>query len=83
MNAPSDKATAPQLPKTAAAPEQARQCLLKAFNSTNAHMRERKVFSQYGEDSILETIFGCIGTTDKYFVEFGVEDGTQCTKRNL
>ncbi|WIA39968.1 hypothetical protein OEZ86_013398 [Tetradesmus obliquus] len=46
-------------------------------------MKERKVFSQYGEDGILETIFGCIGTTDKYFVEFGVEDGSECTTRNL
>lgn len=38
-----DSAPAPQLLKTAAAPEQARQCLLKAFKSSDAHMKERKV----------------------------------------
>ncbi|KAF6252969.1 hypothetical protein COO60DRAFT_478397 [Scenedesmus sp. NREL 46B-D3] len=78
-----DSAPAPQLPKAAAAPEQARECLLRAFKTPNAHLRERKVFSQYGEDGILESIFGCIGTTDRYFVEFGVEDGSECTTRNL
>jgi hypothetical protein len=40
-----DTNPAPKLPSTAAAPEQARQCLLKMFKTTEAHMRERKVCS--------------------------------------
>jgi hypothetical protein len=39
---------------------------------------ERQVFSQYGEDGILEEIFKRIGTTNKYFIEFGVENGLEC-----
>ena len=39
--------------------------------------------SQVGEDGIIAAAFACIGTTDKYFVEFGVEDGRQCTTRLL
>lgn len=91
-------------------------CLRERF-ATN---RERRVFSQYGEDGIIEVvskarsvavgaravgdgfgcmrldpgdpppcsarsqaIFSCIGTTNKQYVEFGVEDGKQCTTRNL
>ena len=36
-----------------------------------------------GEDGIIASAFACIGTTNKYFVEFGVEDGKQCTTRLL
>lgn len=39
---------------------------------------ERKVFSQQGEDGILEEIFRRIGETNRYFVEFGVETGVEC-----
>lgn len=45
--------------------------------------RERKVFSQQGEDGILEAIFEYIGTTDKYYVEFGTENGVEMNTRYL
>jgi hypothetical protein len=44
---------------------------------------ERRVYSQFGEDGILRAIFGRIGTTNRYFVEFGVEDGRECNTRYL
>jgi hypothetical protein len=45
---------------------------------------ERKVFSQNGEDGIVEEIFHRIGTTPgKSAVEFGVEDGSECNTRLL
>jgi hypothetical protein len=39
---------------------------------------EFKVSSQNGEDGILQEIFRRIGTTNRYFVEFGVESGMEC-----
>jgi hypothetical protein len=44
---------------------------------------EESVFSQNGEDGILRAIFGRVGARTRYFVEFGVEDGTQCNTRYL
>ncbi len=39
---------------------------------------EFKISSQNGEDGILQEIFRRIGTTTRYFVEFGVETGVEC-----
>ena len=44
---------------------------------------EKKIFSQFGEDGIIETIFNKIGTTNKRFIEIGIEDGRECNTRNL
>jgi len=42
-----------------------------------------KVYSQNGEDGILQEIFRRIGVTNRFFVEFGVESGDQCNTRYL
>lgn len=36
---------------------------------------ERSVYSQNGEDGVIEKIFEVIGTSSEYFVEFGAADG--------
>jgi hypothetical protein len=41
------------------------------------------VFSQNGEDGIISEIFNRIGITNKYFIEFGVENGLECNSTNL
>jgi hypothetical protein len=42
-----------------------------------------QVYSQTVEDSLIADIFARIGTRDRYFVEFGIEDGTENTTRWL
>jgi hypothetical protein len=44
---------------------------------------EKQVFSQFGEDGIIQEIFRRIGTTNQYFVEFGVEDGSETNSTYL
>ena len=36
---------------------------------------ERSVYSQCGEDGVIERLFGLFGATHRYFVEFGAKDG--------
>ena len=42
-----------------------------------------KHFSQNDEDGAIEAIFDKIGTKDKIYVEFGVEDCSECNTRYL
>lgn len=44
---------------------------------------EKKVYSQNGEDGVIEAILKKIGTTNKYFVEYGVENGVECNTKYL
>jgi len=44
---------------------------------------EYGVHSQNGEDGILLYIFSQVGTTNRFFVEFGIEDGRECNSANL
>ena len=44
---------------------------------------ESKTFSQNGEDGILTEIFRRVGEGDRFAVEFGIGDGTECCTRNL
>lgn len=49
----------------------------------NLQSFEKKVFSQNGEDGVIEHIFALIGFTNRYYVEIGVEDGRECNTRYL
>jgi hypothetical protein len=44
---------------------------------------EKKVYSQNGEDGVLEAIFGVVGVTNRVFVEFGCEDAMECNSAYL
>jgi hypothetical protein len=45
--------------------------------------KEKKIFSQNGEDGIVEAIFDRIGEGEKYYVEFGTENGNEVNTRVL
>lgn len=44
---------------------------------------EAKVFSQNGEDGVIQTILRHIGEGNKKFIEIGTEDGNKCNCINL
>ena len=45
--------------------------------------KEKKVFSQNGEDGILQFIFESIPSINHFYVELGVGDGSECNTRYL
>jgi hypothetical protein len=49
----------------------------KYANNKRLNRHEYQVFSQNGEDGIIQEIFNRIGISNKYFVEFGVTDGLE------
>lgn len=55
----------------------------KYQSSKRLNRFEYQVFSQNGEDGIIQEIFNRIGLTNKYFIEFGVENGLECNTTNL
>ena len=46
-------------------------------------LSEKKIYSQYGEDGVIEAVFDKIGTTNKIYVEFGTENCIECNSRYL
>jgi hypothetical protein len=48
------------------------------LNNKRLNIYEWQAFSQTREDGIIEEIFNRIGTTNKFFVEFGVGNGLEC-----
>ncbi len=52
---------------------------------SNKHLEKYgfKVYSQSDEDGIIEEIFNRIGTTNKKFIEFGVENGLESNSHYL
>jgi len=57
--------------------------LLKSGPIKNLNTYERRVYSQNGEDGIIQAIFKQIKPTNKYYVEFGVTDGRECNTKFL
>ncbi|HEX3725406.1 MAG TPA: hypothetical protein VHV08_04155 [Pirellulales bacterium] len=50
---------------------------------SNLEASERKVCSQNGEDGVIEAIFAEIGVTNRFCVEFGCENGSECNTVHL
>lgn len=63
----------------------------KFEDATRARLKDKKcleyygfkVYSQNDEDGIIEEIFNRVGTTNKIFIEFGVQNGLECNSHYL
>ena len=51
------------------------------LNISSQH--ENHTFSQNGEDGVITALFNHIGVTDKYYVEFGTENGVETNTHRL
>jgi hypothetical protein len=49
----------------------------------NLRRYEARYYSQHGEDGVLARLFDLLGSTNRVFVEFGVEVGLECNTRWL
>jgi hypothetical protein len=53
------------------------------MKNRNLGKREKKIYSQNGEDGIIEFLLDSIGIENRYYVEFGVQDAAECNSRYL
>lgn len=60
-----------------------RQSLEKNIELFDISCFEKKIYSQNGEDGILNFLFSYIGTTNKFLVEIGCDDASECNGRLL
>lgn len=63
--------------RLAAVAEITRRADPSLFAGNDLTASELKVFSQNGEDGVLVEIFNRIGVTNRFFVEFGIQDGSE------
>lgn len=56
---------------------------LNRQSSTSFHDHEFKVFSQWGEDGVIQFLVNQINITNKVFIEFGVQNYTESNTRFL
>lgn len=61
----------------------AQNLIKKNVELENIHEAEFKVFSQWGDDGIIQYLINNISITNKVFVEFGVENYTEANTRFL
>ena len=52
-------------------------------NIIDLSLFEEKVFSQHGEDGVIQKLFQIIGIPNKFYVEFGTETGMESNTRYL
>ena len=53
------------------------------LGTPDLNRHEARILSQNGEDGVLLHLFSRVGTGDRRFVEFGVEDGRECNAAAL
>ncbi len=60
-----------------------KQAAIQSANATSMKKAEFKVFSQWGDDGIIQFLISRINISKEYFVEFGVENYTEANTRFL